>query len=1006
MRAFRFYTLLLLLLLTCAWAGPGAAARTIEFTTTEVTEADVTVSPDGQWLISTMLGHLFRLPVEGGTAEQLTFGPYYDSDPVFSPDGKHLAFVSDRDGSEGNIYVFALASGKLTQVTREVWAARPSWSPDGRSIVYLAMLRDAPVPFFHSWPELVPSLIRRVQIDGSQTELLSTHPQLVTGTFYLSDGRLAAAVVDVTTGSDGIRAATQFEVIGGEAGNDKLASIAGYASPVVPSPISPGVYCRTFSPMLPWYNRGSERLIFVPFSSEDARVITPLSRPRGWVPRFAVTADGRSLYLGEAGRLWKISLPQGARAPLPFRARVQLEVREPVPPPRVNIEVGGSPAPPRAVLDPRLSPDGQMLVFRALGDLWLQPIEAGRARRLTTGGGLESELSFSPRGRHLALIRHEYGRQAIVVFELETRSMQVAASGGNYWGLQRTPDGQEVVFGEDSPDGGLIVAVDFRDGRRRVLERSRGWWPEGRSHFHFDGQALWYLAGSRGEWVLYRKSVRSDASPELVARLDEHIRRPVISPNGKWLAFRRRMEIWIGPLATLLLSEKDIHLFSSEGGRNFVFTADSSALVYSDGSRAWRHSVETGKRELLSIALELSRPVPPPLLIRRARVLNVATGEFTSETSIYVEEGRIRWVGEDDIAKLGPEVRVLEADGRFAIPGLSDMHDHGDDDKQAAFIAYGVTSVRNVGHRMDSLKERLETGERTDEAVPRHFIAGETFHGQWAAGGDPLIIHNERDARLYVARAKAAGVHLIKAYASLPWSLHRVVAEEARKAGLPVVGHGSNGVEEIVKSVTLGYSSLEHTLTPSRPYSDVLQLLAAAGTYWNPTLSVRGGNALLLRDHPERLSDPKLQAFADPDELRSARMGFGFRGVGTQELRGRWVEQLASIREAHERGVKLLAGTDNGFFGASLHWELEYLTQAGIPPLEVLRIATQQAAEAVGAQDDLGTLEPGKLADIVLLDKNPLEDIRNTQTIWRVIKGGWLFDPEKLRPPASIGPGK
>ena len=116
------------------------------------------------------------------------------------------------------------------------------------------------------------------------------------------------------------------------------------------------------------------------------------------------------------------------------------------------------------------------------------------------------------------------------------------------------------------------------------------------------------------------------------------------------------------------------------------------------------------------------------------------------------------------------------------------------------------------------------------------------------------------------------------------------------------------------------------------------------------------------------------------------------------------VEQLAGIGAAHRRGVKLLAGTDAqpGFFpGSSLHWELEFLVQAGLEPLQVIRIATQEAAAAVGADEDLGTLEVGKLADIVLLDANPLEDIKNTQTIWRVIKGGWLFDPEKLRPPES-----
>ncbi len=94
------------------------------------------------------------------------------------------------------------------------------------------------------------------------------------------------------------------------------------------------------------------------------------------------------------------------------------------------------------------------------------------------------------------------------------------------------------------------------------------------------------------------------------------------------------------------------------------------------------------------------------------------------------------------------------------------------------------------------------------------------------------------------------------------------------------------------------------------------------------------------------------------------------------------------------------------FYGSSLHWELEHFAEAGLPPLEVLRIATQEAAAAVGADDDLGTIEPGKLADLVLLDANPLEDIRNTQTIWRVIKGGWHFDPDKLRPPESTSTTK
>jgi imidazolonepropionase-like amidohydrolase len=240
--------------------------------------------------------------------------------------------------------------------------------------------------------------------------------------------------------------------------------------------------------------------------------------------------------------------------------------------------------------------------------------------------------------------------------------------------------------------------------------------------------------------------------------------------------------------------------------------------------------------------------------------------------------------------------------------------------------------------------------------------------------------------------------------------VHRAVAEEARRQGLPVVGHGTK-VEEITKSVTLGYAVLEHTTAPNRLYDDVLQMLALAGTRWDPTLADRGGAALLLRDEPERLADAKLRAFTPEWRIRWAQTASPFKAVGDKALRGSWVEQLAGVRAAHRRGVKLQAGTDAGadpecLPGSSLHWELEHFAQAGIPPLEVLRIATLEGAAAVGAEEDLGTLEPGKLADLVLLEANPLEDIKNTQTIWRVIKGGWLFDPDKLRPPASASTTK
>ena len=268
-----------------------------------------------------------------------------------------------------------------------------------------------------------------------------------------------------------------------------------------------------------------------------------------------------------------------------------------------------------------------------------------------------------------------------------------------------------------------------------------------------------------------------------------------------------------------------------------------------------------------------------------------------------------------------------------------------------------------------------------------------------------MLIYSEDDARTYVRRNKERGAQFIKVHHSLSWPLQRAMAEEAHRQGLPLVGHGAT-VRQVTQSAILGYASLEHLNSPERFYDDVFEMLALLGIRWDPTMTIYGGYASLLRDEPERLADAKLRAFTQEWQIREAHYMLNF--MDNQALRGHQPVQLAGIRAAHRRGVKIHAGTDAGTFGAfpgvPLHWELEFFAQAGLSPLEVIRVATQEAAAAVGAEDDLGTLEPGKLADIVLLDKNPLEDIRNTQTIWRVIKGGWLFDPEKLRPPVSTSP--
>ena len=998
-------------LLTCALVHPVAGARTVEFETTEVTAADVALSPDGQTLIFTMLGHLFRLPVEGGTAEQLTFGPYYDTDPVFSPDGDRVAFVSDRDGSDGNVFVLEVATGQIKQVTHESWAARPKWAPDGQAIVYLRLLPElpgvVPTPRF-SAPETVPGQVRRVALSGGKPETLSGQPRVLGSVFHLADGRLGWTVIDLEVDLDRywwrgkVRATTRIELMNSEGTVATLRTIEGYAAPVIPGPRGHGLYVRRFRPLIPWHRRPPDKLLFVPIPEGGERMVTSLSRPRGWTPQFSVAADNKSLYLGSAGRLWKIALPSGAREPIPFNARVRLEIQGSVSPPKLAPAAGSS-APPRSILHPRLSPDGRTLIFGAAGYLWQQPLDGGPAQRLFEGTAFERDPAFSPDGRQIGFVRSEHGIDEIRVFDFESRQMRTLASGMSYWGLNWSPDGQRVVFVERDDPARRVVALNVNDGKEEVL-RKIAWWSFSRPHFSPDGQSIYFSDGTPGNsqtGTLYRLPLKKKGEPKPVTHLKRRVARALVSPDGKWVAFRAKAEILVAPLDIGPVREEHVRRLSpvppdTPGGDTFAFTPDSSAVIYSVGNRVWRHRLEGGKREEIPVRLALGRSTVPPLLLRGVRVLDFNAGGFGPQTSVLIEQGHIRWIGTEHERRLPRGTIVLEGDGRFAVPGLFDLHVHRSGVRPEAFLAYGITSVRDMGTSLGTITALADRSDATDDPLPRYFFSGDVFNARWIRGQD--------DARVYAGLWKEWGGEFIKVYTMedfppFPWPSQRAVAEQARSLGFPVVGHGTN-VEEITKSVTLGYAVLEHVPSP-RPYDDVLKMLAAAGTRWDPTLENYGGNTLLLRNEPERLREAKLRAFTSRAVLLWARSGGFWWSLEDRELRRQWEDQLAAVLRAHRLGVKLLAGTDAPPWGPSLHWELEHFVQAGLAPLEVLRIATQQAAEAVGAEDDLGTLEPGKLADLVLLDKNPLEDIKNTQTIWRVIKGGWVFDPEKLRPPQS-----
>jgi imidazolonepropionase-like amidohydrolase/Tol biopolymer transport system component len=977
------------------------SARTLELHTKEITDPDLALSPDGRHLIFTSLGHLFRISVEGGDAEQLTFGPYFDNEPAFSPDGGRLAFVSDRDGSAGNLFLLDLSTRATKQLTHEPHAGQPVWSRDGKSIAYCRILAREEHP-----PQLLPRFfgasglreVRTIAVDGGDAAIIAT-PRLVSALFYLNDGRLAWSVNEQSGAPAGPfpgRSSTKIEAKGLDGLVTTLRTAEGLGRVVV-SPAGDGLY----------YVSGGLRLLPLP-EGEPRSVVTFASGQAG--ARFVIALDNKSAYVAQEGQVSQIDFATGQRHPVGLDVHIKMEVKDQVRPKWVAPR-NQEPARFRSVMSPQVAPDGTRLVFMAGGDLWQQTHPDGRAERLFGNNALVRDPSVSPDGRWVALAQNAFGTRQVVAYDFSRHQMRLIASmGDRAWGLSPSwsHDGSRLVFQQsDALFSPIALMALGHNGAapEKVSEGSVGW--TARPHFSRDDRSLYFTARTASLGALYRVGLDKVGTAVAVTDLTGHLSDGLVSPDGKWLAFRRNAEIWAAPLGAEPVKEDAARRLSSEGGRNFSFTADSSALIYAAGARVWRQPLDGSKRVEIPLRIELTRAEPPPLLLRRVRILDFDARKFGPETTLLIEQGRIRSIGSDMDSAIPPSTSVVDCNGRYAIPGLFDLHVHSAwsnfETNPDAFIAFGITSVRDTGGRLDLLNSLADRSELTGQPLPRYFYSGEIFEGVRPNWGDAfLLIASEDDARAHVRKWKEWGAHFIKVYPSLPWPLQRVVADEARRLGLPMVGHGLS-TEEIVKSVTLGYSVLEHA--PGSIYEDILALLAAAGTRWDPTLAIMGGHTLLQRGQPERLDEAAFRTFVPETAIREAKGGGLFGRMPESALRASWKARLARVRAAGDQGVGLQAGTDSlmtgTFFGPSLHWELEHFVEAGFTPLEVIRMATASAAECVGAQDDLGIVAAGKLADLVLLDANPLEKIRNTQSIWRVIKGGWIFDPQKLRNAAA-----
>ncbi len=963
--------------------------RTIAIETSEVTTPDLAISPDGRWLVLSMLGHLFRLPVEGGQAEQLTFGPSYNARPAVSPDGMRIAFQSDRDDSDGNIFVLDLATGGVTQVTRTGWADAPSWSPDGRSIAYLERQ-------WQGWD--TPATVWTITLDLHQPRRLSPDSGAVHSPFHLSDGRVGWAVIGANAATGEVE--TRLAVMAADGSVSTLLATPGIINSIVPT--GDGFLARRTHAFA-----GQEYLARIDGrTAREEPVIALVDEGERAIRSLAVSPLDGSLFVGDLGRLWTVPPGDRRRVPVPFHATARLEVREPTPVPTWSSPPPSASRPPKGILFPRLSRDGESIVFLAARNLWLQ--RAGAVRRLTDFPVVHPAIS--PDGRRVAFgeVRSENAYYCVrpggrlSVIDLATGETTELASGnvGPDYAPTWTTDGRRVVVWRSAGPRpcerfdlvaiGLDGTVDTLVAGATSVGMQTSASPDGRWIYYVgrpEAQDSW----AEGPGTVFRVSLAGALSfPEPVAKLPFPLRPDLegmqfgrVSPDGRWYAFRPpgRREVRVARLDGGNVAIDDSRVLTPVGGASgFDFDAAGSALIYSTPEGVWRHPLAGGDPEKLAVALRLQRPeAPDPVLLRRVRVLSFESGGFTPETSLLIEGGRIVSIGAVAERSAPDRAQVLDAGGRYAIPGLFDVHAHsgvaiGDPGRSA--LSYGITTIRSPGGLVHH-NAQLADQEFAGGPSARWLYAGDIINGQ---GGSGTQIGSVDEAWNEVRLLKAWGASFVKSYTDLPWPLHRAVGDAARSLGLPVLRHGNNSREQVVKGVQAG-GMLTHTAVGNE---DLLRMMAAADIRTDPTLSGVWGHTVRSLLYPER--------FPTGAPVRP----FG-RFVDTDHALGIWSRRLQAVRRADRLGVTVLAGTDVYPIGSTLHFELELLADAGLAPAAVLRAATIEAAESVGAGADLGAVEVGRIADIVLLDADPLEDVANTQRIWRVIKDGVAYRPGDLR---------
>ena len=1025
---------------------PLVPTRHIRFDTDEGTWISLDVSPDGRTIAFELLGDLYTLPIGGGEARAITRGLAFDSQPRYSPDGKHLVYLSDRSGNE-NVWIADAEGGHARQISTlddNAVLTSPTWSADGRSI-YVSEFRS----------DLTAYELWRYAVDGDGHGERVTRGK--TSDNQPKDQRFSALGAVASRDGKSLWFAGRYGTFDEDmsmpmwaiqrrdlATNQDETIVTNQGSALRPA-LSPDgkslVYAARFRGKTGLRVRdlvsGTDRQLIYPVQHDDQEG----SPSRDLMPGYAFTPDGRALIVAYAGKIHRVELADGKASVIPFHARVDLDIGPSL---RRSFKDDTGPVKARLIQTPVASPDGKRIAFSALGHVYTMELATdARPRQVTPAGVPAFQPSWSPDGESIVYVSWTAadGGQVWRIGSNGGTPEALTTAGAYYTSPAFTPDGDSIIALRSSNAERMhtymeygplreadLVALPLRGGHERVLASGRiGGTPQFTTDrttlavIFDDGLNAVKLDGSG------RRKLVSVTGPGFYF---QEGRVPVddlrISPDGQWLLaqiveqlYLLRMPAGDAPTLDINAPLVEHRKLTSVGADFFAWADGGRTITWAVGSTFYRQPLAslaldpsgvagTGARpqngqdgvETFPAIVEVPRDVPHgTLLLRGATAITMSGDEVIVDADILIRDNRIAAIGKRGEVDVPADAVIRDVAGKFIVPGFIDTHDHWAEIRRGVLdrqnwsfltdLAYGKTagldpsslSIDMFAYQ-DLLDAGISLGPRVYTTGPAIFSYNEFRNLEQAKDVLSRYTDHFRTGNL-------------KEYRTGNRRVRQWVAMAAQELGMQPTTEGALDMKLDLTQIMDGFPGSEHSLGVAPLYKDVIELVAQTRVSYTLTLQISHGgppaqNYFIERDQPQ--GDAKL-AHLSPPLLAEKKFSRRHWYAPDEYFYSAIARDAAQVQRA---GGLLGVGAHGEVPGFGIHWEMQAYASGGMTPHEVLRAATMGSAETIGRQDEIGSLAPGKYADLVILEKNPLDDIRNTLAIDQVMKNGRLYDAGTL----------